>query len=1452
MPSTARREAVTSKIDVDATADQHFSELRYQGQSYLSRALKQFLPALTRQRILVASIRYLEARTRQNSQISDASLSQSALTQVGGPIASGPLSSFQSLLSSLLDQEIPASALIDACAKCADGHYITVLTKCLFLLVQVGPIRDMKALSFDLCRSQTQREDESLFGKPNEDVENVDPQSNNDSRSVQVVRRTGQSFVDEFVSKLIESVAGTKSSRTRSDDVFVSSLAREAPLSESAAQNVLHLLVGRMRRVDIFELPAFTYQLLLFASAKGNAAAKSQVFIHIAEVFSEHEKKVRRSTAMSQSIMDEDEDAIMTSSTTLGELRGVQGTALLHIEYAVKQDPLLSAEVIKLAKAGVETPRHFLSAFGTGIILSLARATAVQTNVLEMLRDAMLRFDKERADRIQNLYMSRVSMNDEKLAAPRKSLLHIAECTGESGWDYVKECLLLLAFVLLDKPLPNPSDNQGSDIYLAELLIFKLFKAHSTMRETIMEQLMTRIALQEKSCSTAIAILKKLADRLPYFVLEHNRHIRDGIELLPTLPPWMASSLISAFEPLLVARQDLQDYFHLVVRKSLFHRDTATRAVAIGGFLSVLSIFSSSCRPRGRYNSNSQSQDVSKRGDMELNAMLEALQPMRRVFSYSGALKAFWYKSAVQYLQAIESEEHAKAVAAAMEDILRPQLLRYVDPAKPPYLLIDHCVNEAAGGILVEPLGDLIWCLAVVELIRDPMSYTESSIIELARKLSSVSLQDFPVAKETLAVPRDSRNETDFEEGGQADAAAARASRNKVRVLGSVTEALLNSILIVPEEKQEWVLFSEIQIPLLLLKGKIFELLRNAGAASPADAFIDLGGDPSIEKIRPGVRLMLQRGSKCPGGGKKPGASKKGKSSEGGPSSGSAVLHAGHHRFGLFDVLSSASTKPNVPLDACMRLLGNMTLAPGQSQMDGANIFKGHRDSSEVQDLRVYLLAVAHKHFEDYVYSCSKRTHSNTEREHDKASLMNSCKALVRIAMNDFKRFRRATPAVVGKGGIKALQICESCVSAMPHLANSDKATIASFCKSLAPISSAFEGRNEEAVFDTVVEAVEKLVDTLIDDAMMKEVVVVLHIHGMLVETIVPTLDDIDAKSTFLHKRVQWATDAISERQIGDSDIVKALVQRCLPYIENNNDLRRAGEVCDRLLEVIGDCDEATDPPETDGKTGVKLGHAVAIQQDTCLATVDAVLDIIERALADVEWCLRRMCSLEASANSQLSDDADGKGGRKEGDDADAKLQEMTAKQSIRAEDAAQLRLEGVVKTLRGLARCAIAKWAQQEKLLKLVTRTYKALCSATQAQAKRRGDPRTSFTSLINECKELAPTLWTYLAFIGADTTKDGQGKGTSRAAKEARVMPPLVYEVERFEKVLIGAQKRTKINLLRGMRRNIARDFRIREDLLHNEEDDADGNGEEDGPENDGRSRALHNSISKRRRLS
>lgn len=1426
------------------------------------QACRQHLPAPARQRIIQAALEYLEARTAVNMTPMSQSTSQPIQLSQGGVASTTAVrdASFQSHLMSLIDGDIPAHTLINACVKAADNHLLHVLVKCLCVIARLGQIRELKSVDGNLIVSQSQYQDHELLPSP---VIDVDKQPKQDRQEQEIVasaqqhaavgthppnntapnnvsiRRTGQNFTDEFVSKLVEGKRGASASpasQTGCSDVFNASVVREVPLSDHAKERIINLLANRMKSVDVIELPAFIYQLLLIASQKGKDLTKSRVLLNIAQVFSVHEERTRRADAHSQSLRAFDEDAIVASGMTMKELREIQGTALYHIDVAARQDSTLSEEVIRLTKSGVENPRHLLSSFGAGIVLSLARSALFRNDVLPLLREAVARFDKERALRISNLFAARVTMNDSELLDPRFSLLRIAESTCENGWDIVNEALLELAYVLMDKPLPLARTTTRQS--LAKDLIVKLFTSHAVMRESILQNMQNRIAMQEKSALHAIRIIHTLSESIPSIMLEYQPFVRDCIELLPTLPEWLASPLMHCFKPFLELRQDLLDFLYLVIRKSLFYRESTTRAVAISGFLFLACIVKPGSNNRHLSQAMSQVSFSQQTGVISrIEAILETIQPLQRVFSYPPALRAFMYKNIINVVQSTGSEVQTRQLASAFNSILLSHVRRFIDLQKPPYLLLDHCVSESSGGAFQEPLGDLIWCLAVIESKRSPDKYKKSHIIDLSTKLASVSLQDFAVSKEPLDSPTDEAEDPEA-------FATAMANRNKVRVLGSVIEALVHAALIVPREHFNWRLVVDVIVPLLLFRGKVFELLKNAGLVSAGDTFRDLGGDLDLERLRPGARIIFQRTSKG-GGAKKGGAKKRKPGNEQAGGAANVGQGSGGHRFGIFSVLTSAHMRPSLSLTASLDILDRMEKAMEDSSLDDNNPFVGQENCQDFQELRSYLISVAHKHLDDLIQAMSKWNLEEPEvRRVDRLEMACATEALVRIAMSDFKRYRRAS-GDVAHGGLRALQIGESCASALPLLCQHDDQIIGSFCRAILPSDASSVFDDEDDICETAATALEKLVENLLTEAMTKAAMTVLRIYGHLVNSIAQIKQSVQKRSSFLEKRSKWGFRMVVSKNIGDSTVVNTLTHLFLTYIENNNDMRRGSELCIRLLDVIGHCGNEHEPPANRENDQRKLVCALAVQQETSLAVVDAVCDCIERGLNDVEWCLGRMNCLETAYETHLNIDSVATEGRTTTASVsteERKLQDQTAKQAIRAEDAAQTRLTGLILVLIELLKCAIAKWTQQERLLKFVSRTYRLLSMATQAQLKRRGDPRSTFVEMVNESKVLPQKLAMSYMFID-EASNDGSKSADLNAAKarsEGRIKAQVVYDEERYHQLLIAAEKKCRANLLRGMKRNAARDFRIREDKLRVDEEEADDAGQEEAEVEEGRDEA------------
>lgn len=1437
------------------TEDEHLEKLQSEGEAYLQRSLGRDVDGATRGSVICAAMRYLKAKSKSQARPASASqavvFSQGTAQQTKG-------SSFLSALAASLDFDVQVGVLVKVTIESADLRLFPILSKALSLLAKKQTIEGAKDADGNevpitlhakkrkaksqgggkLAKRKSGKKDDEddmfnddLSLNPDAVDEDLDDDEEDTSQlasidsGAAIQGRTGQAFVDDFVSKLVQIDAEEGSSADRTEDVFLASVAREAPLSATATKAVLMCLLHRMRTVSLFELPAYVYQTLLFASAKGGLSLKKLFLVSIAKLFKEIEDNATSVERATQSMVEEDEDAITSNATTPKQIRQVQGTTLFHIDYALKQDPGLVSELVKLAKSSVETQTEFMTPFGIAVLMAVARSPSFQTEVLGHIRESLVRFEKERTTRKKILFASRATLNDEELLRPSASILEAAKRGCGDGWEFIAEPFFQFANLLLERPVVGEKN-------LAIKLTRALFCAQPSMRKPIMEQITTRIALRGKSAADAIAVLDILARKAPLEVLELNYFIRQSIELCVHLPTSLAGLLINAIKPLLRSRRDLLDYFFLVLRKALFHRENSNRAVAAYGFLNILAF-----KTEQKSMSNESALTATPSGmrrrrmsslpsrvalaDADLARIKAASQPLRRAITHPPALRSLLYKEIGSFIGSLSESTERQAACSALKELLRPHFLRFIDAAHAPYILIDLCVDESAGGALHEPLGDLVQCLSVVESLLSSRQSEDTYIVELARKLASVSISDFSISKD---VPNDAGETADdgATQEQRAESAAAMANRNRTRVLGNVTEALISATLFASTQRQDPGLIEDVVLPLLAMREKIMDVLRHLGCASASNAIRDLGGDPSIEAgyAHP---FGLKRPGKSSANPKKPGKKSKATKESAENGTGNSSSTPNEFKFGAFNVLYSAAHSPTLPLATAMQCLEKMACRGKIPQSDRlASFFSDKEDDQNIADLHSYLLAVAMKHIQNANEHTRRTNQSLLSRSPAESSTVASaiC-AMSRIAMADFKRLKHMAAPQTSSDRLNSLQIIEACAKSVSAVFDNDFAIFTQLSEAISP-DVVGDSDDEEALPALAgLGVLEVLIENLIKDKSFKECMSLLRTYKHFTDCIEAHDRSIEAASSLRERQMKWGAKLLSECTAVDAAIVGSITSLATLYSGNNDDMRVAADIIERLNVVIGSV-EATEARSSEERDKNALASALAIQQPTSLAAVDSILDSIDMALNDAEWCLGRMSSLEVAA-ALAGDNADleVRGLANAFLQSEKKREKVAAQQTIRAEDAAQTRLAGVIRNLENLAKCAVAKWTLQERLLRAITRAYKLLSIATQAQVKRKGDPRTSFITMLNTSKSLSPILWAYLAFLGNEKGQDVSKKG-GKVSKEARIVPQLIYEVELFEKLLISAQKHTKINLLRGMRRNTARDFRIQEDMLKEPEEE------------------------------
>lgn len=122
----------------------------------------------------------------------------------------------------------------------------------------------------------------------------------------------------------------------------------------------------------------------------------------------------------------------------------MEGTVMLHISFAIKQDKDLGDELVKLIKTNKTSQ---LELFNVACLLSAARIHRLQDTIFDLFKSSIVSIyrDKEKLDR--SLWISSYSPLDAEMY--RQVLLDVVEKSA-SGWDQVVQSLTQLALILMD------------------------------------------------------------------------------------------------------------------------------------------------------------------------------------------------------------------------------------------------------------------------------------------------------------------------------------------------------------------------------------------------------------------------------------------------------------------------------------------------------------------------------------------------------------------------------------------------------------------------------------------------------------------------------------------------------------------------------------------------------------------------------------------------------------------------------------------------------------------------------------------------------------------------------------------------------------------------------------------------------------------------------------------
>ncbi|KAL9554015.1 hypothetical protein MBANPS3_002999 [Mucor bainieri] len=513
--------------------------------------------------------------------------------------------------------------------------------------------------------------------------------------------------------------------------VGMASTLNDIELTNKQLETALNCMIKKLADIEIEEVPPYTWQLLLI-SRKG---FKKLVLTGILNFFNQSTKE---------------------------NLSRVEGTVMLHISFALKQDQELGSELVKIIKSD---KANQLELFNVACLLTAARIHRLQDTIFDLFKASIVSIYKD-SDRLDKCYwISEFSPMDA--AEYGQVFLDVVETSATAGWDQVIQSLTQLALIFIDtaansnaffaavtntngiKTRSSGSKENGPMERVASLgveILLRLFKYHDVVRSEILEQITSRIVSRSASVMEFLELLACIIREYPESVEKYMSNIKDTLDILSFLPLSTAERLLYAIQPLSKTNDQFRDGLILILRKSLFAKDLDGREMAVRGFLNIL---------------KEQLTDIEENADSAQalaaqGVAFEILGLLRRCFSQQCEIRTCVYNGLGSLCQEFP------AFAGDIFDLLNTQFLRtferdstILNPVK-----LEACVENATNGgypKIVEPihilLSNLVKSLRVAATVdvtsvtAETMSRCRDTLLSFINRLSKATLEDFELDK---------------------------------------------------------------------------------------------------------------------------------------------------------------------------------------------------------------------------------------------------------------------------------------------------------------------------------------------------------------------------------------------------------------------------------------------------------------------------------------------------------------------------------------------------------------------------------------------------------------------------------------------------------------------------------------------------------------------------------
>ncbi|KAJ3063970.1 hypothetical protein HDU98_000281, partial [Podochytrium sp. JEL0797] len=511
----------------------------------------------------------------------------------------------------------------------------------------------------------------------------------------------------------------------------------DLPLSPSAHEHLVAKLVNCMKAADSEHLATVVRFLLIQAKVGQRKQILQAILEHVTDLDLQL-GSCSDADWVSGTLAKPKKDAIRT-----------EGTLILQICFAVRQNQELGTELLGLLKAVDVTP------FGFSLLLAISQIHRFESTALEILKSKTVQAckDFENHHRSQWLPLEAKRTLSSSPTTIWKAIKRII--LKSEYWDNLIPELMQFAFLLIEASTagaqpPNgthrlvfeeQSDTTVWGLYdLGSWILLEVCVKHDPVVNTVVDQILSRIITKPISIITYSYIFETVSRKSgggsavaagTHRLSQFSPKILEVLQCLGQVPLTVSERFLWSILALFESGSSFRECLVIPLRKGMFSSDLASRKVSVATLVHILKLVDSPAE--------SGSQNMIASNDSEIFYIL------RRGMNQQYNIRVQLYEG---FLSIIELQPW---LGSSCLDLFLPQLSRYYQDSKVirAPLKLESCFE---GTVVSEPLPELMSVvMSAIQAARASHRNVTDSVEmfdDIVERLVKADLADFEIDKD--------------------------------------------------------------------------------------------------------------------------------------------------------------------------------------------------------------------------------------------------------------------------------------------------------------------------------------------------------------------------------------------------------------------------------------------------------------------------------------------------------------------------------------------------------------------------------------------------------------------------------------------------------------------------------------------------------------------------------